>query len=140
MLLVDDVLLFPARGLIWLFKEIHQNAVEELEGEAERIRNELTDLYMMLETGQIDEDEFDQQEAALLDRLDSLEEQGIGGEEDDDETDDDETDDDDDDSDDDEEDEEDEDRLFALIDNDRGHTKPDTEHRGGARDLEVDHQ
>jgi hypothetical protein len=56
--------------------------VEELEGQAERIRNELTDLYMMLETGQIEEDEFDQRESALLDRLDQLEAEGLADDED----------------------------------------------------------
>lgn len=74
MLLIDDILLSPYKGLLWIFEEIHNNAVEELEGEAERIRNELTDLYMMFEAEQIDESEFDRREAALLDRLDELEE------------------------------------------------------------------
>ncbi|WP_295540618.1 gas vesicle protein GvpG [uncultured Thiohalocapsa sp.] len=73
MLLIDDILLSPYKGLLWIFEEIHNNAVEELEGEAERIRNELTDLYMMFEAEQIDEAEFDRREAALLDRLDELE-------------------------------------------------------------------
>ncbi|NEX17069.1 MAG: hypothetical protein C1943_10670 [Halochromatium sp.] len=73
MLLIDDILLSPYRGLFWVFKEIHNAALEEVEGEAARIRNELTDLYMMLETEQIDEEEFDRREGPLLDRLDELE-------------------------------------------------------------------
>ena len=73
MLLIDDILLSPYRGLFWVFKEIHKAALEEVEGEAARIRNELTDLYMMLETEQIDEEEFDRREGPLLDRLDELE-------------------------------------------------------------------
>jgi len=72
-LLIDDILLSPYRGLFWVFKEIHKAALEEVEGEAARIRNELTDLYMMLETEQIDEEEFDRREGPLLDRLDELE-------------------------------------------------------------------
>ena len=56
-------------------------------GEADRLRESLTDLYMMLETGQITEAEFDEQEAALLDRLDALNEEddviGDPGDEDD---------------------------------------------------------
>lgn len=78
MLLIDDILMSPCKGLLWVFQEIHKNAAEELDGEAERIRDELTDLYMMLETEQIAEDEFDRREAALLDRLDQLEAQGYG--------------------------------------------------------------
>lgn len=77
MLVIDDILLSPYKGLLWVFEEIHKTAVDELEGEAERIRNELTDLYMMLETGQIDDDEFDRRETALLDRLDQLEQEGV---------------------------------------------------------------
>ena len=59
MLLIDDILMSPCKGLLWVFQEIHKNAAEELDGEAERIRDELTVLYMMLETEQIAEDEFD---------------------------------------------------------------------------------
>jgi hypothetical protein len=83
MLVIDDILLSPYKGLLWVFEEIHKTAVDELEGEAERIRNELTDLYMMLETEQIDDDEFDRRETALLDRLDQLEQESLAGEDDD---------------------------------------------------------
>ncbi|WP_200348324.1 gas vesicle protein GvpG [Halochromatium glycolicum] len=92
MLVVDDILFSPYRGLLWLFKEIHNAALEEVEGEATRIRNELTNLYMMLETGELDEAEFDRREGPLLDRLDEIE--ADEEEEDDDEFDDDEFDDD----------------------------------------------
>ncbi len=74
MLIVDDILFFPVKGINWIFKQIHEIAEEELAGEGDRIRNSLTELYMMLETGQITEEEFDQQEKVLLDRLDTLEE------------------------------------------------------------------
>ncbi len=73
MLIVDDILLSPYRGLIWIFKEIHHIAEEELNGEADSIRAALTELYMQLETGQITEEAFDAQEAVLLERLDALE-------------------------------------------------------------------
>jgi hypothetical protein len=105
MLLVDDLVLSPYRGLLWVFKEIHDVALEELEGEAERIREQLTDLYMLLETGELTDEEFDEREAALLDRLDALEEQGLGGEGDDEDEDDDEYDEDEEDDDEDDEDE-----------------------------------
>ena len=41
MLLIDDILLSPYKGLLWVFEEIHNTAVDELEGEAERIRTAL---------------------------------------------------------------------------------------------------
>ena len=74
MLVADDVLLFPIRSLFWIFREVHKAAQEELENEAEALTTELSDLYMMLETGKISENEFDAREKELLDRLDKLEE------------------------------------------------------------------
>ncbi|MCK9636532.1 MAG: gas vesicle protein GvpG [Methylobacter tundripaludum] len=60
---------------MWIFRQIHELAEEELAGEADRIRESLTELYMQLEAGQITEEEFEQQEAVLLDRLDALDEE-----------------------------------------------------------------
>jgi hypothetical protein len=74
MLLVDDILFSPVKGIMWIFRQIHELAEEELEGEADRIRESLTELYMQLETGEITEQEFEKQEAVLLDRLDALDE------------------------------------------------------------------
>jgi len=70
MLIVDDILLFPVRSILWVFKEIHNAAQEEQANEAEAITAELSELYMMLETGKITENEFDAREKTLLDRLD----------------------------------------------------------------------
>ena len=75
MLLVDDILFSPIKGINWIFKKVHELAEEELSGEADRIRESLTELYMQLETGEISEEEFEQQEALLLDRLDALDEE-----------------------------------------------------------------
>ena len=74
MFLVDDILMAPARGLFWLFKEIHNAAEEEQANEAESITTKLSELYMMLETGQMTEEEFDAEEKVLLDRLDAIKE------------------------------------------------------------------
>ena len=75
MFLVDDILFSPVKGINWIFKKIHELAEEELSGEADRIRDNLTELYMQLETGEITEEEFEEQEAVLLDRLDALDEE-----------------------------------------------------------------
>jgi len=90
MFLVDDILFSPVKGINWIFKKIHELAEEELSGEADRIRDNLTELYMQLETGEITEEEFEQQEAVLLDRLDALDEEDdlIGDEDDEDDEDD----------------------------------------------------
>jgi hypothetical protein len=75
MLIVDDILLFPINSFLWIFREIHHAAQEELANEAETITAELRDLYMMLETGRIAETEFNDREKKLLDRLEGLEAQ-----------------------------------------------------------------
>lgn len=73
MLIIDDILVSPVRGLFWIFRELHNAVQEEAVNEVENITQQLSELYMMLETGKITEDEFDEREAILLDRLDALE-------------------------------------------------------------------
>lgn len=79
MLLVDDILCSPVRGILWIFREIHNAARDELADEPEAIAQQLRTLYMQLETGAITEQEFDSQEKALLDRLDECQAGSEGG-------------------------------------------------------------
>jgi len=72
MLLVDDILLFPIKGIFYVFRQIHNAAEEEFLDE-EGISNQLSELYMMLETNKITEEEFNEKEGILLDRLDEIE-------------------------------------------------------------------
>ena len=72
MFLVDDVLFFPIRSIFWIFREIHNAALEEQAGEADMITAQLSELYMMLETGKITDAEFNEREKAILDRLDQI--------------------------------------------------------------------
>ncbi|MEM5785803.1 MAG: gas vesicle protein GvpG [Syntrophobacteraceae bacterium] len=74
MLILDDILLAPFKGVLWVIEKIHKATVEEIEAQHSRITSEMSELYMMLETGKITEDEFDQKEQQLLDRLDKLDE------------------------------------------------------------------
>jgi hypothetical protein len=69
---VDDVLLAPVNGLMWVFRKIDRAAREELETRGERLKKDLSDLYMQLETGRISEQDFDAREKQILDQLDSL--------------------------------------------------------------------
>jgi hypothetical protein len=73
MLIIDDILASPVRGLFWIFRELHKAVQEEAVNEVENITQQLSELYMMLEIGKITEAEFDEREAVLLDRLDALE-------------------------------------------------------------------
>lgn len=80
MLLIDDLLLSPVKGILWIFREIHDRAQEEIAQEPDRLAQQLRTLYMELETGAISEAEFERQEKILLDRLDAIREQGETGE------------------------------------------------------------
>ncbi len=72
MFIFDDILLSPAKGLFWVFKEIHKAAQKELAGEADRLTQELAALYRKLEAGELSESAFDELESKILDRLDEL--------------------------------------------------------------------
>lgn len=62
----------PARGIGFVFRSIHDAATSELDDERDWIRRELQEIYALLDQGLLDEDEFDDREEALLDRLDEL--------------------------------------------------------------------
>ena len=72
MLLVDDILFFPATSILWIFREIDKIAHEELDSQGQLINEQLRLLYMQLETGRITEQQFDAEEKILLDRLDAI--------------------------------------------------------------------
>ena len=71
-LLLDDLILGPGRFMSWIFQQIERMAEEEQQGQAERIKQELAELYNQFETRAINEQEFDTREHELLDRLESL--------------------------------------------------------------------
>lgn len=75
MLLLDDIALFPMRGILWVFRELHNAAMQELANEADSITNDLSQLYMMLERGEIPEAEFAARERELLERLEKIQQQ-----------------------------------------------------------------
>ena len=70
--LLDDILLAPLNGVIFIAEKIHAQAMEELMDE-EGLRQELREIYMLLETGKMSEAEFEEREAALVERLEELE-------------------------------------------------------------------
>lgn len=68
MLIVDDLLLLPAKGLMGLFKKIAEVAEEEFTDEG-RVKDELMRLHTLFETDQISEEEHDRLEWRLMKRL-----------------------------------------------------------------------
>jgi Gas vesicle protein G len=79
MFLIDDLAIAPARFVLWIVRQVHEAAKEEMSGEKQRLTGELGQLHAMLESGRLSEEEFDVRERIVLDRLDALEEQLAGG-------------------------------------------------------------
>ena len=74
MLLLDKLLFSPISATVWAARQVHHALQQEQAAEPERITADLTELYMMLETGRLAEAEFDAREKELLDRLDLIQE------------------------------------------------------------------
>ncbi len=75
MLLVDDLLAAPIKGILWVFKEIENAAREEQRSRRDAIMASLSALYVSLEQGEITDEVFDEREQALLDELDAMDAQ-----------------------------------------------------------------
>jgi hypothetical protein len=75
MFLLDKLLLSPLYATVWAARQVHNAIQQERAAEPERITADLSEIYMMLETGRITEAEFNAREKELLDRLDRIEQQ-----------------------------------------------------------------
>ncbi|MGQ9926501.1 MAG: gas vesicle protein GvpG [Chloroflexaceae bacterium] len=65
----------PLRGLLWLAEQLRDQAERELFN-PDRIRQQLTELELQLDLGQISEEEYEAAETALLEQLRHLRERG----------------------------------------------------------------
>jgi len=74
MFIIDDILLAPIKGVVYVAKKIHELAEEELEDTGDKLKRELLDLQMLFETDQISEEEYQKGENDILGRLESLKE------------------------------------------------------------------
>lgn len=69
MFILDDLLISP---LVFIARKVQEAAQQEAAGQEQSITSQLTELYGLLESGAIDEAEFDRQETGLLDLLDEI--------------------------------------------------------------------
>lgn len=83
MFLIDDLFLAPFRGVKFVAESVYDAAQEEIANERQALRDEINDLYMQLDTGEITEEAFERREDEILDRLEALEatEERLEGEE-----------------------------------------------------------
>lgn len=76
--ILDDILLAPVTFPTWISRKIGEAAHKEMT-DTSAIREELLELQMRLELGEMDEEEYDRRESKLLERLErarKLEEEG----------------------------------------------------------------
>jgi hypothetical protein len=75
MFILDDLLFkLPAKGFIGIFKKIAEMAEAELDEEP-KLMEKLMQLEFLYETDQITEEEFQEREAELMERLTAIQEQ-----------------------------------------------------------------
>ena len=71
MFLLDDILLAPLKGLVWLAEKVDDMAEKELSDEG-RLMDKLMELQLRFELDEISEKEYTERENELLERLDSI--------------------------------------------------------------------
>ena len=80
MFLIDDILLAPLNGVVWLGKKIDEIVERELSDDG-RIKEKLMELQLQFELDEISEKEYKLQEKELVARLDAIikrkEEEGV---------------------------------------------------------------
>lgn len=72
MFLIDDILLAPLKGVVWLGKQVDNVAKKELSDDEQQIKEELMELQLKFELDEIGEEEYDKREKELLERLDAI--------------------------------------------------------------------
>jgi hypothetical protein len=73
MFFIDDVLMSPFKGFMFLAREVANAVDKEKEDRKTNLMSDLTALHKMLESGEISDDDFDDREAEILDLLEQLE-------------------------------------------------------------------
>ncbi len=71
MFLIDDILLAPLKGLIWIGEKINEVSEKEFSDEG-LIKERLMELQLKFELDEISEEEYNKQEKELLERLDAI--------------------------------------------------------------------
>jgi hypothetical protein len=76
MLLIDDILFAPLKGIIFLAEKINEVIEKEMSDEGS-IKERLMALQLKFEMDEIDEDEYDKREDELLKQLEIIREKKL---------------------------------------------------------------
>lgn len=71
MFLIDSILLAPVKGVAWLGEKLNEVAEKQLNDDG-LIKQELMELQLRFELDEISEQEYNEKEKELLDRLDAI--------------------------------------------------------------------
>ena len=71
MFLIDDILLAPLNGIIWLGKKINEVSEKEFSDEG-LVKEKLMQLQLRFEIDEISEENYNRQEKELLERLEAI--------------------------------------------------------------------
>jgi hypothetical protein len=71
MFILDDIVLAPIKGIVWLGKKINEIVEKEISDEG-RIKEKLMELQLRFELDEISEEEYIEAEKELLARLDAI--------------------------------------------------------------------
>ena len=71
MFLIDDILLAPLNGVVWLGKKINEVTEREFSDEG-LIKEKLMQLQLRFEVDEISEEDYNRQEKELLGRLEAI--------------------------------------------------------------------
>ncbi len=72
MFLLDDILLSPVKGLAAVCRKVQEAARQDIENQEKNTMSALSELHRRLETGQIEEADFDAEETRLLEQIERL--------------------------------------------------------------------
>jgi len=72
MFILDDMAKAPFKGFMFIVREVANAAQQEVAKERATVMSELSKLHLQLENDELTEDEFDDQEQTLLDRLEEI--------------------------------------------------------------------
>ena len=76
MFIIDDIILSPLKGLIWLSEKINDVAQREFSDEG-LIKERLMDLQLRFELDEMDEETYTRQEKELLERLNAIHDEAV---------------------------------------------------------------
>ena len=77
MFILDDILLAPIKGIVWIGKKIEEVAKRETSDKS-KIQEQLLELQMRLELEEITESEYEKEETRLLKELNRIQKEEEG--------------------------------------------------------------